>query len=670
MTVLTGVRRGTKVVGTGSTIEVPVGDNVKGRVMNLFGDPVDGLGNINRGRTVSIYQSPPDYTKIKTNIELLETGIKVLDFFTPFIKGGKTGFVGGAGVGKTFLITELIHNVAKFQSGVSVFGGIGERIREGRELFDSLQESGVLPSVALVFGQMNENPAIRSRVGLSAVTVAEFFRDQQKKDVLLFIDNVFRLVQAGNEISTMTNTIPSEGGYQAELMSQMGAFQERIVSTVDGSVTSVQAIYVPSDDVTDPGVQVILPYMQSMVILSRAVAEQGIYPAVDVFNSTSSVMTPDVVGQEHYNAVLATQLLLNKYTELSHMVAIIGESELSAEQRLDYNRAKKVINYMSQPFFVAEAQTGVKGHYVERMQTVKDVLAIMAGEFDDVPEGDFRNIGDLATLGGKESPVEKAAMERQAQKEAAASTNQQTNKSTNQGSVASDGQADDRQPDGKTASAPAAQTEASKVPKTQESREGINSQDVKAGVPTPPIIPSTPTRPPSATPAQPPVAAPQSPVTEGKKEPAVSEQPSIATVPGAVQPLTGQSATVQSVPTAQTEDGGRRREEGDGSQSPQSGKIATSPAALQPEAGKRNDIVPQPITPMAPMSPTTPPSNILSPTVTHVDSRKENGEGSVATPQSPISNPQSTGAARTDAKTVFSPGKFNASGVKPSAPED
>ncbi len=419
MTLLTGVKRGTKVVGTGSTIEVPVGDNVKGRVMNLFGDPVDGLGTINRGRTAPIYQPPPDYTKIKTTLELLETGIKVLDFFTPFVKGGKIGFVGGAGVGKTFLITELIHNISKFQSGVSVFGGIGERIREGHELFESLGESGVLQDVALVFGQMNENPAIRSRVGLSAVTVAEFFRDQQKKDVLLFVDNVFRLVQAGNEISTMTNTIPSEGGYQAELVSQMGAFQERIVSTVDGSVTSVQAIYVPSDDVTDPGVQVILPYMQSMVILSRAVAEQGIYPAVDVFSSTSSIMTPEVVGKEHYEAVLATQLLLNKYTELSHMVAIIGESELSADQRTDYNRAKKVINYMSQPFFVAEAQTGVKGHYVARMQTVKDVLSIMNGDFDDVPEADFRNIGDLQTLGGKESEIEKAVIAEQEAKLAA-----------------------------------------------------------------------------------------------------------------------------------------------------------------------------------------------------------------------------------------------------------
>lgn len=474
MTVLTGVKRGTKVVGTGSTIEVPVGDNVKGRVMNLFGDPVDGLGNINRGRTTSIYSPPPDYTKIKTTLELLETGIKVLDFFTPFVKGGKIGFVGGAGVGKTFLITELIHNISKFHSGVSVFGGIGERIREGHELFESLQESGVLKDVALVFGQMNENPAIRSRVGLSAVTVAEFFRDQQKKDVLLFVDNVFRLVQAGNEISTMTNTIPSEGGYQAELMSQMGAFQERIVSTVDGSVTSVQAIYVPSDDVTDPGVQVILPYMQSMVILSRAVAEQGIYPAVDVFNSTSSIMTPDVVGEEHYNAVLQTQVLLNKYTELSHMVAIIGESELSADQRTDYNRAKKVINYMSQPFFVAEAQTGVKGHYVARMQTVKDVMAIMNGDFDDVPEGDFRNIGDLQTLGGKESEAEKAVLAEQ------------------QAKLAKLGQAAEAPAapaaEAKTATGVAEETkqavtqQESKKPETQESKEAIKDQEAKMAV--------------------------------------------------------------------------------------------------------------------------------------------------------------------------------------------
>ncbi len=395
---LNGVRRGIKVVGTGQTIEVPVGDNTKGRIMNLFGDPVDGGGEIDRGRTVSIYKNAPDYTQIKTSLELLETGIKVIDFFTPFVKGGKTGFVGGAGVGKTFLITELMHNISKFHSGVSVFGGIGERIREGHELFESLGESGVLKDVALVFGQMNENPAIRSRVGLSAVTLAEYFRDEQKKDVLLFIDNVFRLIQAGNEISTMTNTIPSEGGYQAELVSQMAAFQERIVSTVDGSVTSVQAIYVPSDDVTDPGVQVILPYMNSMVILSRSVAERGIYPAVDVFESTSSVLTPEVVGDKHYNAVLSAQLLLNKYTELSHMVAIIGEAELSAEQKLDYGRAKKLINYMSQPFFVAEAQTGRPGYYVEREQAVDDVLAIIAGEYDERTEDEFMNIGDLSTI--------------------------------------------------------------------------------------------------------------------------------------------------------------------------------------------------------------------------------------------------------------------------------
>jgi F-type H+/Na+-transporting ATPase subunit beta len=336
--------------------------------------------------------------KIKTSLDLLETGIKVMDFFTPFVKGGKIGFVGGAGVGKTFLITELMHNISKFHSGVSVFAGIGERIREGHELFESLEESGVLKDVALVFGQMNENPAIRSRVGLSGVTVAEFFRDEQKKDVLLFVDNVFRLIQAGNEISTMTNTIPSEGGYQAEMMSQMAAFQERIVSTVDGSVTSVQAIYVPSDDVTDPGVQVILPYMQSMVILSRAVAERGIFPSMDVFESTSSILTPDVVGKEHYDTVLSAQQLLNKYTELSHMVAIIGEAELSAEQRQQYNRAKKLINYMSQPFFVAEAQTGRPGYYVEREQTVKDVQAIIRGDVDDRTEAEFMNIGAISTI--------------------------------------------------------------------------------------------------------------------------------------------------------------------------------------------------------------------------------------------------------------------------------
>jgi F-type H+-transporting ATPase subunit beta len=641
MTVLTGVRRGTKVVGTGSTIEVPVGDNVKGRVMNLFGEPVDGLGTINRGRTAPIYQAPPDYTKIKTTLELLETGIKVLDFFTPFVKGGKIGFVGGAGVGKTFLITELIHNISKFQSGVSVFGGIGERIREGHELFESLQESGVLKDVALVFGQMNENPAIRSRVGLSAVTVAEFFRDQQKKDVLLFVDNVFRLVQAGNEISTMTNTIPSEGGYQAELVSQMGAFQERIVSTVDGSVTSVQAIYVPSDDVTDPGVQVILPYMQSMVILSRAVAEQGIYPAVDVFNSTSSIMTADVVGEEHYNAVLATQLLLNKYTELSHMVAIIGESELSADQRTEYNRAKKLINYMSQPFFVAESQTGVKGHYVARQTTVKDVLAIMNGDFDEVPEADFRNIGDLATLGGKESPAETAVLA--AQTELLAKMAKEKGQA---GEEASGGES-------KGASVPLTQsapTAPPTAPLTSATTTTSSTQlppvttvvlPEKVSSPAPTSNPTTPLVSPGSSVISNPVLAqqpntapqiapPQSPKAEGIKVQTVVPAP--LPVLQSPQPSSSLSAPLEGAKT-------------EGADVVNNGAVQTAPPIVPAESVKtptgeatKNESVQLPVPPMPPIA------------LAEAVGTQDSGMANLAPPPSAE--------------------KFNTSGVKPSTPED
>lgn len=393
-----GFFRGARVVDTGETIRVPVGDNVLGRLLNVFGEVVDKKGPVKGAKFESIYGEPPALSQTVAKKSVYETGIKAVDFFAPVSRGGKIGFIGGAGVGKSVLLTELIHNLAIYQKGISVFAGIGERIREGKELYDLLDFNKVLNNVALVFGQMNENASVRFRVGFSAVTIAEHFRDVEKKDVLFFVDNVYRFVQAGNELSTQLNLIPSEDGYQATLDSEMGSFQERIASTKNGAITCVEAIYVPSDDITDQAVQSAFPYLDSIVVLSREVAEAGRYPSVDLLNSSSSILDPGVVGREHYNTALEAQKILKQYADLERIVSIVGEGELSNENRLVYHRAKKVINYMTQNFFIIQEFTGKHGVHVKREQTVADVAEIIAGKLDHFDDSKFSGIGSLDDL--------------------------------------------------------------------------------------------------------------------------------------------------------------------------------------------------------------------------------------------------------------------------------
>lgn len=400
--------RGAEIVRTGESIKIPVGDETLGRLLNVFGDPQDSLGELVTKETQSVYRDPPSYHEVKSSKEILETGIKVIDFFTPFRKGGKIGLFGGAGVGKTVLLTELMHNVTNFHKGISVFGGVGERIREGHELYELISKRDILKSVALVYGQMNENAAIRFRVGFSALTLAEEFRDNGK-DVLFFIDNFYRFIQAGNEISSLLNTIPSEDGYQATLASDVGSFQERLVSTKQGSITSVQAIYVPADDLTDSGVQAALPYYDSVIILSRNIAEEGKRPAVDVLNSRSSLIEPSFIGYDHYEAVLEAQKLIEKYNHLEKIVSIVGESELTSMDQNTYHRAKKLLNYMTQNLFVTSNQVGVEGAYVPRDKTIADVKSIISGKLDQVPEDRFLFIKDLGGLHSKENGESKRA---------------------------------------------------------------------------------------------------------------------------------------------------------------------------------------------------------------------------------------------------------------------
>jgi F-type H+-transporting ATPase subunit beta len=330
--------------------------------------------------------------------EFLETGIKVIDFFTPMRKGGKIGVFGGSGVGKTVLLSELMHNIAVFHKGVSVFTGIGERIREGAELYETLAQTKVLPNVALVYGQMNESAAVRFRVGQTGVTLAEYFRDVHKRDVLFFIDNIYRFVQAGNEVSTLLDTIPSEEGYQSTLSSEVGAFQERLASTRNASITSVQAIYVPADDLSDSGVQAIVPYFDSVVTLSRVVSQEGRRPSVDILNSSSSLVQSSILGLTHYEALLQAEKLLKHYSYMQRIVSIMGESELSVEDRTLFYRAKKLLNYMTQDLFVVSDQTGKQGKYIKRDKTINDVVAILNGQLDRVPEQALLYIGDLSEL--------------------------------------------------------------------------------------------------------------------------------------------------------------------------------------------------------------------------------------------------------------------------------
>lgn len=390
--------RGAKVKRTGKNLEVPVGKELLGRVIDIFGNPRDGLPPLKIQEKRSIYQSPPPYQEIIPRKELIETGIKVIDFFTPLRKGEELGIFGGAGLGKTVLLSELMHNIAFFKKGISVFAGLGERIREGHELYEILKKTNVLPSVALVFGQMNEPAAIRFKVGFVAVTIAEYFRDFFQEDVLFFIDNIYRFLQAGNELSTLFSVIPSEDGYQPTLLSEIGKLEERLASTKSGSITSVQAIYVPADDITDSGVQAVLPYFDSVVILSREVAQEGRYPAVDILASSSSVIDPAILGREHYELLLEAKKVLERYQELRQIVPIIGEAELSVENRIIYHRARKLLNFMTQNLFTVADQTRVAGQFVKRKETIKGVKAILEGKLDRVPEDALLYIGGIGDL--------------------------------------------------------------------------------------------------------------------------------------------------------------------------------------------------------------------------------------------------------------------------------
>lgn len=389
--------RGAKVIRLGRQIQVPVGPAVLGRLLNVFGQPVDKKGPIKATELRPIYADSPRLFSGVSKKVIYETGIKAIDFFAPVAHGGKIGFIGGAGVGKSVLLTELIHNIATYHKGISVFAGIGERIREGRELYDLLQFNKVLDNVALVFGQMNENASIRFRVGFAAVTIAEYFRDTGN-DVLFFVDNVYRFVQAGNELSTQLNQIPSQDGYQATLDSEIASFEERIASTKSGAITSVEAIYVPSDDITDPAVQTTFQYLDSIIVLSRDVSEAGRYPAIDLLNSSSSLLDPTVVGKKHYETFLAAQKLLKQFGDLERIVSIVGESELSAQNRSEYHRAKKIINYMTQSFFVIQEFTGKHGVYIKLEDTVADVADIIAGKADNYEDEQLLEIGTLTQL--------------------------------------------------------------------------------------------------------------------------------------------------------------------------------------------------------------------------------------------------------------------------------
>lgn len=380
---LTKLYRGAAVVRLFETISIPVGSQMLGRIIDVFGQPHDGKGPIKIKKSKSIYGEPPNFQSIKVSKEILETGIKVIDFFTPFLKGGKIGLLGGAGVGKSVILSEFMHNVAVYHKGISVFAGIGERIREAQEMVEDLTEMNVLPTAALVFGQMNERPAIRFRTGYTAATLAEHFRDEEDRDVLFFVDNAYRFIQAGNELSTLMNTIPSEDGYQPTLASDIGVFQERLVSAGNAYITSVEAIYVPADDFSDAGVQSLLPYFDSLVILSREIAEEGRRPAVDIVASTSGLITPALIGQRHYQIYLEAERILSRFEYLDRIVSIAGEAELSPEDRLTYRRAKLLLNYMTQDFFMVRSQIGRRGVYVKRGEVVEDVADIISGKIDD-----------------------------------------------------------------------------------------------------------------------------------------------------------------------------------------------------------------------------------------------------------------------------------------------
>lgn len=394
----TKVHRGMRVVGTNSQLRIPVDKAALGRVLNLFGEPQDNKGALLSGVTMPIYSKAPPLSTIKPPTKLMETGIKAIDFIAPMTFGSKVGFAGGAGVGKTILMTELLHNITLKHNGLSVFAGVGERIREGQELYQRLDEAKVLQNTALVVGQMNENAAIRFRVALAAVTIAEYFRDNFKKDVLFFMDNMYRFVQAGNEVSTLLGTIPSEGAYQATLQSEISSLEDRLVANQNGSITSIQTIYLPSDEITDPGVTSIMSFMDDVIVLSRSVAQMGLYPPLDINLSSSSALSVNIVGKQHHDTITQFRQFYQRYTDLSHIVAIVGESELSAQDQLTYNRAKKVINYLTQPFFSTELQSSRKGVYVTKDEMINDIITILSGGVDAAPPEKLMNIGTLKDI--------------------------------------------------------------------------------------------------------------------------------------------------------------------------------------------------------------------------------------------------------------------------------
>ena len=390
-----GLRRGVEAVDTGSPITVPVGPQTLGRIFNLLGEPVDNKPAPDIQKRLPIHRPAPSFEEQVTSTEILETGIKVIDLIAPYQKGGKIGLFGGAGVGKTVLIMELINNVATQHGGISVFTGVGERTREGNDLYNEMIESGVINKTALVYGQMNEPPGARMRVGLSGLTMAEYFRDEENQDVLLFIDNIFRFTQAGSEVSALLGRMPAAVGYQTTLATEMGAMQERITSTKKGSITSVQAVYVPADDLTDPAPATTFAHLDATTVLSRSISSLGIYPAVDPLESTSRILSPAVVGKEHYEVARAVQATLQRYKELQDIIAILGMDELSEEDRLTVARARKIQRFLSQPFTVAEQFTGMQGKYVPLSETIRGFKEIIEGKHDDLPESAFLFVGSI-----------------------------------------------------------------------------------------------------------------------------------------------------------------------------------------------------------------------------------------------------------------------------------
>nr|UNJ15625.1 ATP synthase CF1 beta subunit [Cyanidiaceae sp.] len=414
MSTTEGLKRGTSAIDTGEPISIPVGKETLGRIFNVLGEPVDEKGPIKSNNKLPIHRPAPKFTQLETKPSIFETGIKVVDLLAPYRRGGKIGLFGGAGVGKTVLIMELINNVAKAHGGVSVFGGVGERTREGNDLYQEMKESGVinekdlnLSKVALCYGQMNEPPGARMRVGLTALTMAEYFRDVNKQNVLLFIDNIFRFVQAGSEVSALLGRMPSAVGYQPTLGTEMGALQERITSTVDGSITSIQAVYVPADDLTDPAPATTFAHLDATTVLSRALAAKGIYPAVDPLDSTSTMLQPGIVSDEHYTTARRVKETLQRYKELQDIIAILGLDELSEEDRLVVSRARKIEKFLSQPFFVAEVFTGTSGKYVSLSDSIKGFNMILNGEVDNIPEQAFYLVGKVEEAIEKAKQVEK-----------------------------------------------------------------------------------------------------------------------------------------------------------------------------------------------------------------------------------------------------------------------